>query len=255
MKRRTLAVLALSLIAPLIAPLALANKAELTVAIALDIPPYVMENAAEGLEVEIVRRALADYSVQFVPMPNSEVDTAVQQGLADVAVTVLGFDDSVFYSNDYIAFANTTISKQTDGLGINSIADLKNHRVLAWQGAYSDLGGEFEQLFAPGAPQHENYVEFANQEDQVRTFWQGEGSVAVIDRSIFRYFSEAMGHSMSEVDLHSMFPPVTDFKVGFKDAAVRDSFNQGLAELCQSGEYAALLDRYSVVLDKSICDQ
>ncbi len=104
----------------------------------------------------------------------------------------------------------------------------------------------------------------ADQEDQVRTFWQREGSVAVIDRSIFRYFSEAMGHSMSKVDLHPIFAPVTNFKVGFKDAAVRDAFNRGLAELCLSGAchsarlaspYAEMLNHYSVVLDQSPCDQ
>ncbi len=85
-------------------------------------------------------------------------------------------------------------------------------------------------------------------------FWQGTGHIIVIDRSIFRYFSKEMGHSMSEVDLHSLFPPVTNVKVSFKEAAVRDGFNQGLTKLCQSGAYAELLDRYEVVLQSTVCD-
>jgi hypothetical protein len=52
--------------------------------------------------------------------------------------------------------------------------------------------------------------------------------VIVIDRSIFAYFSKKMGHAMSKVDLFALFPPVTDFKAGFANAALRDRFNQGL---------------------------
>jgi polar amino acid transport system substrate-binding protein len=80
------------------------------------------------------------------------------------------------------------------------------------------------------------------------------GQVIVIDRSIFSYFSKEMGHSISEVDLHSIFPAVTNFKVSFKEAAVRDSFDQGLTKLCQSGAYAELLDYYEVVLQRTVCD-
>ena len=89
----------------------------------------------------------------------------------------------------------------------------------------------------------------------MRLFWERDGSVAVIDRSIFVYFTKAMGHSMSEVVLHKLFPPVTNFKVGFKDSALRDIFNLRLTELCRSGEYDALLERYDVILQESVCDK
>ena len=78
-------------------------------------------------------------------------------------------------------------------------------------------------------------------------FWQGDNLVIVIDRSIFAYFSKKMGHAMSEVDLFALFPPVTDFKAEFANAALRDRFNQGLDGLCGNGGYAKLLDRYDVV--------
>ena len=109
-------------------------------------------------------------------------------------------------------------------------------------------------MFSPGSAERKSYIELADQREQVRRFWQGEGNVIVIDRSILGYFSREMGHSMSEVDLHSLFPGVTNFKVSFKDAAVRDSFNRGLTKLCQSGAYAELLDQYGVELENSVCD-
>jgi polar amino acid transport system substrate-binding protein len=96
-------------------------------------------------------------------------------------------------------------------------------------------------------------VEFADQRSQVRSFWAGEGEVAVIDRSIFNYFSKEMGHSMDEVALHDLFPPVTHFRVGFEDAALRDEFDQGIARLCREGAYAELLRRYDVPEQLTIC--
>ena len=112
-----------------------------------------------------------------------------------------------------------------------------------------ELGDEFvASLFTPGAPYRADDIEVANQEDQVREFWQGD-NLAHSHRHtiIFAYFSKKMGHAMSEVDLFALFPPVTDFKAGFANAALRDRFNQGLDGLCGNGGYAKLLDRYDVV--------
>jgi polar amino acid transport system substrate-binding protein len=110
-----------------------------------------------------------------------------------------------------------------------------------------ELGDEFKELFAPGAPYRADDIEVADQADQVRRFWEGNGLVIIIDRSIFVYFSEKMGHAMSEVDLYPLFPPVTDFKAAFASTELRDRFNEGLDRLCRDGTYAKLLARYDVV--------
>jgi polar amino acid transport system substrate-binding protein len=226
----------------------LATAAEkLTVSISLDIPPYVIKSASEGLEVDIVRGALSGQQLSFVQMPYADLQTAIQRKKADVSIGVQPTDASVFYSRALIAFVNFAIVKKSDHLKIDSIAALKGHKVLTWQDAYLELGDEFASLFSPGAPYRADDIEVANQEDQVRRFWQGNNLVIVIDRSIFAYFSKEMGHAMSEVDQFALFPPVTDFKAGFANAALRDRFNQGLDDLCRNGGYAKLLDRYDVV--------
>ena len=234
---------------------ALADGSELVVAISPDIPPYVMQQAATGLEVDIVHAALPGFSLRFVQIPYKDLQTAIGQGLADVSVGVRSLDDGVSYSNDFVTFANYAITKRADGLSIDDVKDLSGHQVLAWQRAYLELGGEFEQLFSPGSPQRRNYTEFARQIDQVRMFWQGTNKVIVIDGSIFAYFSEELGHSMSDVVFHAILSPVTNFKVGFKDAAACETFNQGLAELCRSGQYARLLDRYDVEVPNAVCER
>ena len=93
-------------------PAALAGDPELTASISLDIPPYVMENATKGLEVDIVRFALAEHSLRFVQMPYAELETAVQRGRADISVTVRQSEDDgaedVFYSDAFITFELAT---------------------------------------------------------------------------------------------------------------------------------------------------
>jgi polar amino acid transport system substrate-binding protein len=231
-----------------------AAKPKLTVAIAPDIPPYVMNKATSGIEVDIVQDILAGYTLHFIQLPFQELEVAVAQKRADVVVSVQGVEKGAFYSKAFISFANYAISKKAAGLDIERVADLKNHQVLAWQDAYLELGPAFRELFAPESPQRRNYVEVANQREQMRMFWQSKDAVIVIDRSIFSYLSEEMGHSMREVSLHALFPAVSSFKVGFKDAAVRDAFDRGLTELCQNGKYAKVLTRYHVDLPRTVCD-
>lgn len=230
------------------------GKPELVVAISLDIPPYVMDNAASGLEVDIVRRALGNYSLRLVQLPYDELQTAVPRKRADVSVGVQAGDNSAYYSADFINFVNYAISRKADGLRIRSVSDLRDHKVLTWENAYLELGSEFEAMFSPQSPQRKNYIEVADQKEQVRRFWESKDLVIVIDRSIFVYFSEKMGHEMDEVRFHAIFPPVTNFKVGFRDITVRNRFNDVLADMCRNGEYAALLRRYGVVAKKTVCE-
>lgn len=230
------------------------NAAALTVAISLDIPPYVMAGATKGLEVDLLRGALPGQKLHFIQMPYGDLETAVPRGVAEVAVAVTCCREGVFYSNDFITFANFAFSKKAAGLAISKIAELGPQPVLTWQGAYRELGPAFKALFAPGASAHGNYREFANQSEQVAAFWADDTAVAVIDRAIFRYFTEATGHTMEDVALHALFPPVTNFRVAFKDPAVGARFNAGIAALCKNGQYAKLLAKNRVVLRKTVCD-
>lgn len=220
---------------------------KLVVAVSLDIPPYVMEKGTKGLEIDLMRAALKDHSLQFIQMSYQELQGAIANKKADIAVAVrLDSSDGVFYSSNFLTFHNAAITKKANGLHIKTVADLKNHTVLTWQNADKELGKEFKQLFSPGGPAHKNYKEVADQRKQVQLFWQGEGEVIVIDVSIFRHFTREMGQSMDEVGIHSIFPPETRFRVGFKDAATRDLFNARLAEMRRSGAYQELLKRYHV---------
>lgn len=246
-------VLAASVTPPV--PRARAAEKELTVAIQHDLPPYVMDGAKKGLEVEIVRQALPGDSLRFIQMSYVGLQTAVPKKRAEVAVAVKRlFEDDAFYSRNFITFANVAISKKAAGLKIDDVAGLVGHQVLAWQDAYRELGHEFAKLYAPGGPQRAHYKAFGDQRDQVRAFWAAADDVIVIDRDVFRAFGDEMGHDMSQVVVHPIFPPATNFRVAFASKELRDAFDRGLTALCANGGYAKILASHQVELSRTVCD-
>lgn len=250
----------MGILAGMIAPLMLLTSSlnaaarPFTVAVSLDIPPYVMDHARRGAEVYLMHMAFPNYRIKWVQMNYHALESAVSDKKAEVAMSVRTHQPGVYYSADYIGFANFAITKKADGLKIKHVADLKGHPVLAWQGAWTELGNEFENQYAPGSSERTNYIEVANQAEQVRRFWEGNGKVIVIDRSIFDYFSKQQGHSLDGVEYHALFPKITKFKVAFADAAMRDQFNARLRQLCESGEYQRILKLYHVADLAGVCD-
>lgn len=81
---------------------ALAADKPLIVAVSLDIPPYVMEHATKGVEVDLIRRALPDHTLKLIPLDYSALEPAVSDKKADVAMSVREHREGEFYSADYI---------------------------------------------------------------------------------------------------------------------------------------------------------
>ena len=248
---RSLAIFMLAFMVPILG----ANAQEpLRAAINLDIPPYIMQGATDGLEVAIVKRALAGREVEFVQMPFNEINRAISSGTADAAVSVAAADSGGIYSNYFITFENYAITRASANLEISGILDLAGHPVLTWQGAYRELGPAFEALYGPGGPERGNYIEIADLQELVVRFWREPDSVAVIDRNVFGYFTDQAGGTMQAARLHDLFAPGSNFRVGFRDAEVRNSFNEGLSRLCDSGAYGRLLEQYKVELRQTVCE-
>jgi polar amino acid transport system substrate-binding protein len=224
---------------------------ELIVAFTLDTPPFVMDDAKTGIEIDIVREALRHHGYTFTTrqMSYGELADAVATKGVDAAATVIKREDGTYYSDNYIVFKNAAITMEHSGITINKIADLKGKSILAWQDAYEDLGPEFQALFSPDVKDShlKKYREIADQEDQVRMFWQREAEVIVIDESVMRWFtSELAGKVDTSPALvyHRVFPPETRFRISFRRERVRDDFNAGLKEIRASGLYRKIYDKY-----------
>ena len=216
-----------------------------------DIPPFVMNKASDGLEVDIVREALKYKGHTFRSMQCSykRLAVAVAEMGIDAAAAVRKMDDGTYYSDNFIAFENYAITKKQSGITLNSISELKGKTIFTWQNAHRDLGPEFAALFAPTvrAPYIKKYHELGLQRGQVQMFWRDPDSVIIIDKSIFIWFTKEFAPDAlqgDEVVYNQLFPIPTEFQVNFRSRALRDDFNQGLKYIRESGIYQGIFDKY-----------
>jgi len=132
---------------------------------------------------------------------------------------------------------------------------LQGHQVLTWENAYLELGKEFAAQYAPQAPERKSYLEVANQTEQVKKFWEGQGKVIIIDYSIFVHLSKQLGYDLNQARFFNIFDPVTNFKAGFKDRGLRDTFNLAITDMCNDGQYANLMKHNGIVVKQSVCER
>lgn len=224
----------------------------LKIAFSYDIPPFVIDNATRGIEVDIVSEALkhGGHTFEVLQCSYRRLQIAVSEMGLDGAAAVRQSEDGTYYSDYFIDFKNFAITRKKDNITINSVADLKGKYIFAWQNAYRDLGEEFHALFSPyvTAPYRKKYKEIAIQKDQVESFWRGRGGlVIVIDEAIFKWFTKQLSTQMNTTDeltYHKIFDNTTEFQVNFKDQALRDDFNRGLEHIRATGKYEEILKKY-----------
>jgi ABC-type amino acid transport substrate-binding protein len=224
---------------------------DLVIAVALDMPPFVMDKGHSGIEIDIMRAAL-DYSGHtFQTRQHSyrQLADAVTEKGVDAAATVLKKDDGTYYSDNYVKFENFAFTRKSAGIKIDRIADLKDKSIVAWENAYEDLGLEFQKLFSPTVkqPYRTKYREITDQAQQVEMFWKNEAEVIVIDKSILRWVTKKLAGQVDtseELVRHDIFAKETQFRISFKNERIRDDFNRGLTHLRQQGVYRKIYDKY-----------
>lgn len=223
---------------------------DLVIGLTYDIPPYIIDHASYGIEIDVIREALKykGYSFKTKQYSYGQLTDVVTKVGLDGAGPVEKKDDGTYYSDYFIAFKNFAFTKKVSKLQINSIGDLKGKSIVAWQNAYRDLGPEFESLFSPNATSPDkNYREIADQAKQVEMFWNGEADVIVIDEYIMIWFTNHLdNHSGSVDDLvyHNIFSDKTQFRLSFKKEEIRNDFNEGLKNIHDNGIYQQILDKY-----------
>jgi polar amino acid transport system substrate-binding protein len=225
-----------------------AGAKELKMAIGLSLPPYIIAENNTGLELDMVRQALASKGYTLDPeyVPFARVPQTLEHGLADAAMTVNGAMGlhAAYFSDTYITYQNVAVTLKSNHITINSIGDLLALKIIAFQGAAKILGPKFGEA-AKASPE---YVEMADQDRQVAMLFANRTDVFIGDINIFKYYREqvkltGLQDTSAEVDVHRIFPP-TPYSVAFKDPAVRDDFNNGLRGLKASGEYETIIKKY-----------
>lgn len=221
---------------------------DVPVAIGLSISPYVIPDELRGMEYDIVKESLAQEGHRMVPMflPLGRVTKELETGRTAAAMTQRpGLNSGVAYSDVYITYHNFAISLESHNLSVAKMPDLSNKSVLAFQNAVIYLGGDYRQA----VDANPRYREEASQVIQPLLLFLGRVDVVIADANIFGWFA-SRPEVKSKVDTtqklryHPIFPP-TEYRMAFRDPALRDDFNRGLAKLRSSGEYDRIFARYA----------
>lgn len=218
---------------------------EIKVAVGLALPPYVISSENKGMELDIIKEALAlnGHTIKPVYLPFARVPWSLNEGKVDAAMTINESSGikNVFYSNSHITYQNVAVSLAKNNYTINKIGDLVNRSVLAFQSATLYLGSDFKNM----ADKNNRYNEEPRQDIQITMVYNGRAEAVVMDKNIFKYYKakETRADVSQGVNIHTIFPPSL-YKVGFRSETMRDEFNVSLKKLVDSGMYKKIINRY-----------
>ncbi|MCD6034693.1 MAG: ABC-type amino acid transport/signal transduction system [Rickettsiales bacterium] len=218
---------------------------EVVIAFGMSVPPYIIQRENRGIEFDIIRESLAysGHTVKPLYIPFDSITNVFVDTNADAAATVeekIGIDG--FYSDHVISYQNYAITLKKNHFTINSLDDLKDKSVSAFQSATRYMGTAFAEM----AKTNPRYREKRDQLTHVKLLLNGQVDVVVTDKNIFQYFANQLGNTVDisqPVTYHTIFPP-NDYKVIFREQSLRDDFNKGLRHLKESGRYQQFFDAY-----------
>lgn len=208
-------------------------------------PPFIVEQNGRGLQLDIIREALAfsNIDVDFIHMPLARHMNSYRQLMLDGIITLPQGNpsDDIHLSVPYIHYQNVAISITENDFDIEALADLKNKSISAFQNATEFLGETYKDI-ATNAPYYE---EVADQKKQMRNLYELKVEVAIADINIFKFFikEQTSGIYNRAVSIHKIFPE-RPYVIGFRSDEIRNKFDLGLFNLQQSGRYKAIIEQY-----------
>jgi len=246
---RRFLLLFLLLLSTLVAEEKITSTPTIKVAFGFDRPPFIFgRTTSKGIETDIVQEAMAleGYDIEIVQMSKYYLESILHQSndIDAVAAISRNPNDGLFYSDDFIAYENYAISRTKDHLEINSLEDLTTVQFVAWQDAYRDLGEKFYTLFNPlNGTAKSHYRDTSSQIDDCKLFFSKKVDVILSDKTIFGWHKKVL-HNHDQYSYHPIFSKPTNYPVVFRDAKLRDIFNQGLQKLKASGRYDEIINFY-----------
>ncbi|WP_445946910.1 substrate-binding periplasmic protein [Shewanella sp.] len=238
---------------------------ELKVGVSFSIPPYVIQETNSGIELELLRSALAvkGHSADIQYRPFARTFHEFKKAKLDAILnTKKGMLEGVFYSDIVIRFQNCAISLKRNKFALTKMNDMQGKSIVAFQRAANLLGDEFAQM----AKNNQGYSEISQQILQVYMLMKHRTDLVIMDKNIFIYYlkkSYQTGKlSAKEVQqaavCHNVFPPTT-YRFAFLSEQIRDDFNFGLAQIKQDGTLLAIETKYqrllSLTLDEDVVIQ
>lgn len=154
----------------------------------------------------------------------------------------LGF---ILTDGPVFAFDNQAITSKRRNIKVRVPADMGKHTVMAFQGARKYLGQEFLAAAEanPSYKETNSVPALMLQEDRA--------DIVISQPDVFRYALSEQARKLSRQPDYDAFtyqrflPATNKYWVGFRDAAMRDRFQAGLAAIYKSGEIDRIAQRYA----------
>lgn len=222
---------------------------EITIGVSFSIPPYVIKETKQGIELEILQEAfkVTGHTINIEFLPFARTFMLLEEGKLDGIInTKKGMLDNVFYSDIAITFQNCAISLAKNNYpDFNNLSFLKDKDLIAFQRASEILGNEFNKI----TKKNDKYEEVASQSSQVlQLFLERNADFIIIESNIFKYYRkkafERIGNKAHiPVKYHHIFPP-TEYRFAFSKKQIRHDFNIGLQTIKNNGIYNKITDKY-----------
>jgi len=223
------------------------NAKEIEVVFSRTTPPFVFESG-DGINVDITREALKykNHTLKPVFVNIARGVEMFKTGLVDAnALLQERSDVKGFYSDIFTKYQNCFFTLKSSNITIEKMEDIKNYHTIGFQNANIYLGERFGTVAKSAG---EKYTELADQKKQVLMFYKGHTQGVVMDKSIFRYYTEMLISEKKiepsiEVVENCLFEP-TEYQIAFKEKEIRDDFNDGLKYIRGNGIYDEIYERY-----------
>ncbi len=218
---------------------------EIRVAVGSTLPPYFILADDSGIEMDIIRAAMAEGGRTMIPMylEYGTMEEALQQGLVDCVSTINERSGArAHYSDVVISYQNYAITLAQSRLKIDKVADLKGKAIIAFPNAHKVLGAEY----AAAVADNPYYWERGNQLLQTGNLFLGRTQVLIGDFRIFNHYGKKLAsrsQAQQPVVFHDLFPK-TDYKIACNDQRIIDDFNRGLRWVRNSGLYDKIVAKY-----------
>ncbi|MFT6986772.1 MAG: polar amino acid transport system substrate-binding protein [Psychromonas sp.] len=225
-----------------------ANSAEVVMAFAEEIRPYVIPTSNSGIELAVIGESLAYHGHKLIPKyyPLGRLPKAFIARKVDAAMTDAGINLSAqgYYAEPTVIYHNRLISLKKRNLKIAKPEDLTGLSVIAFKGADQRYPRWLDAVKKEG-----KYYATSKQNLQVRMLFAGRYDVVLSDRYIFNYYANQLidknqlqAHSIQEHNVFKLNPE--NYRPIFRNKTIRDDFNEGLNYLKQTGRYQAIYDYY-----------
>ncbi len=202
--------------------------------------PYIIEEDNSGVELSIIKEALALEGHELVPVYTQldRVAFIFDQGKVDAAhryVKKGKQKSSIFYGNVTLEYHDVFFTLHKRNIAIQSPSDLKGYTLLSFQGA--------KNHYPRWLPEDYKHSQTSSQINQVKLLQLGLVDIVLSDKNIFNHNSELYKLSLDSVlkgmRMHIFTAPYK-YNPIFKSRAIAQAFNTGLEKLKKSGRYAEI---------------